>query len=344
MMSFIQKFNHLALIGMLEVFGILCMTSISIAQGDAWTTKAKMLTERSGHSSCVVNGKIYVIGGVKDTNSLTISTVEVYDPATDIWITKSGNMQTPRSYTAACAVNGKIYVIGGVLKVLGDGLSIVDEYDPAADTWTRKTDMPTARVAHSASVVNGKIYAIGGKPKHGVTPFSIVEEYDPETDIWTSKTSMNKERFGLATCVVNGKIYAIGGSSATDAPYPGLRTVEEYDPVTDTWIYKTGIPGSKGYFATSVVNGKIYTFGGGSDIGTSGLKIVQEYDPVTDKWARKTNMPTARFFLSTSAVNDKIYAIGGWVTTWSSSESWQACSTMEEYDPSFDLPMSVGNP
>jgi len=55
-------------------------------------------------------------------------------------------------------------------------------------------------------------------------------------------------------------------------------------------------------------------------------------------------MPTPRFLLSTSAVNDKIYAIGGAVSSWSSSTYWQGCSTLEEYDPSSDLPSSVGNP
>ena len=57
-------------------------------------------------------------------------------------------------------------------------------------------------------------------------------------------------------------------------------------------------------------------------------------------WTTKTDMPTSRFFLSTSAVNENIYAFGGSVSSW---PSWQACSTLEEYDPSSDL-TSVRNP
>jgi N-acetylneuraminic acid mutarotase len=347
MMLFKRKIEYVALIGMLAVFGTLCMTSFSFAQGDAWATKANMLTERSGHSTCVVNGKIYTIGGVEDAESTTISTVEEYDPATDTWTTKTGSMQTPRSWFGSCAVNGKIYTIGGGTSVLGVGLSTVDEYDPVADTWTSKTAMPTARYVLSASVVNGKIYAIGGKPGHGVTPLTTVEEYDPATDTWTTKTGMNKERFGLSTCVINGKIYAIGGTPASDAPYPGLATVEEYDPATDTWTTKTNMPVGRAFFSASAVDGKIYAIGGGRDLTTSGLSIVEEYDPETDSWTSwttKTNMPTARFLLSTSAVNDKIYAIGGAVSSWSSSPQWQGCTTVEEYDPSLDNPTSVGNP
>lgn len=71
-----------------------------------------------------------------------------------------------------------------------------------------------------------------------------------------------------------------------------------------------------------------------------GLSTVDEYNPAADTWTTKTKMPTSRFFLSTSAVNENIYAFGGAVSSW---PSWQACSTLEEYDPSSDL-TSVRNP
>jgi len=116
--------------------------------------------------------------------------------------------------------------------------------------------------------------------------------------------------------------------------------VEEYDSTTDTWTTKTKMPTARGYLSASAVNGKIYAIGGGRTLSTSGLSTVEEYDPVADTWTTKTKMPTARFFLSTSAVNDNIYAFGGSVSSW---PSWQACSTLEEYDPSSD-PTSVRNP
>jgi N-acetylneuraminic acid mutarotase len=329
-----------ALSVMSAIFGMLCMTSISFAQDNIWTSKTDMPTAKFGHATCVVNGKIYVIGGVEDAESTTILAVEEYDPETDTWTTKT-DMQTPRYWFGVCAVNGKIYAIGGTRNVNGPGLSTVDEYDPVADTWTTKTDMPTARAILSASVVNGKIYAIGGTYVKGGSTLATVEEYDPATDIWTTKTNMDTARWGHSTCVVNGKIYAIGGTAASVHDWPGLATVEEYDPATDTWTPKTDMPARRAYLSASVVNGKIYAIGGGRDLATSGRSTVEEYDPAADKWTTKTLMPTARFFLSTSAVNDKIYAIGGAVTAWHTSVPWQGCSTVEEYDPSFDQPTSI---
>ncbi len=305
------------------------LASVSMAAEGTWTQKADMPTARAC-STTAVDGKIYAIGGNRNANSAALSTVEEYDPETNEWTTKS-NMPTARIAHGACVVEGKIYVIGGGRSASGSGLSTVEEYDPVSDTWTTKSDMPTARLVLSASVVNGKIYAIGGKPVHGVSPLSTVEEYDPATDIWTTKADMPTARFGVSTCAVNGKIYAIGGDPGnSDATYIGLPTIEEYDPVMDTWTRKSDMPTARGYFSTSAVNGKIYAIGGGLRlVRTYGLSTVEEYDPVTDTWSTKADMPTRRFFLVSSVVNNKIYVIGGAV----GPHPWPACSTVEEYDP-----------
>ena len=118
-----------------------------------------MPTARHLLSTCVIDGKIYAIGGCTPQGQY-FATVEVYDPVTDTWMKKS-NMPTAKLLDySACVVNGKIYAIGGY-----NGqtvLSTVEEYDPKTDKWTRKEDMPTPRCHMSISAVNGKIYAIGG--------------------------------------------------------------------------------------------------------------------------------------------------------------------------------------
>ena len=129
---------------------------------------------------------------------------------------------------------------------------------------------------------------------------------------------MPTPRAGLGVSAVNGKIYAIGGEG---------RTVEEYDPGTDTWIRKADMPTARGFFTTSVVNGKIYAVGGA--LGTSGpaFKTVEEYDPATDTWERKADLPEPRYFHAAGVVDGKIYVIAG---------SWQAYTASRAvyaYDP-----------
>ncbi|MBI1925875.1 hypothetical protein HYR99_16695 [Candidatus Poribacteria bacterium] len=215
--------------------------------------------------------------------------------------TKKADMPTARSYFSTSMVNGKIYAIGGTnlppATIPAPIALTVEEYDPATDTWTKKSDMPTARSALSTSVVNGKIYVIGGYGT-GWTPLRTVEEYDPVTDTWTKKSDMPTARGFLAASVVNGKIYAIGGYEGFILSTSTLSTVEEYDPVTDTWTKKSNMPAVRGFLAASVVNGKIYTIGGDTSHNGPALSTVEEYDPATDTWTKKSDMPTARVVLS----------------------------------------------
>jgi hypothetical protein len=125
----------------------------------------------------VVDGKIYVIGGATGAFGPVVSTVEVYDPATDIW-TRKTDMPTARNFISTSIMNGRIYVIGGG-NAWGPSLSVVEVYDPKTDTWTSKGDIPTARATHSASVVDDEIYVIGGTL--GIEPWvptATVEVYD----------------------------------------------------------------------------------------------------------------------------------------------------------------------
>ncbi len=154
--------------------------------------------------------------------------------------------------------------------------------------------------------------------------------------IWAQKANMPTPRWSQTSAVVNGKIYVIGGGTSQDEPNERLLfTVEEYDPVTDTWTPKADMPSARGWnsLSSAVVDEKVYVIGG--NIYDNGhydawSSTVDEYNPATDTWTRKADMPTARNYLATVAVDGKIYAIGG---TTSYSDGF---STVEEYDPATD--------
>jgi N-acetylneuraminic acid mutarotase len=116
--------------------------SICLAQGNTWTTKADMQIPSMQHGTCVVNGKIYSIGGYNSVDVCRIPAtqkVEEYDPSTDTWTIKE-DMPTARHGLSISAVDGKIYVIGGHPVLCEGELSTVEVYDPLTDTWdTTKT-------------------------------------------------------------------------------------------------------------------------------------------------------------------------------------------------------------
>jgi N-acetylneuraminic acid mutarotase len=185
-------------------------------------------------------------------------------------------MPTSRGFHVANVVDGKIYVMGGSHETDAEKAEVrtVVVYDPATDTWTQKGDMPRRIGAGSSSVVDGKIYVFGG---YGGS--SRVDEYDPVTDTWTKKSYMPAWRHALSTSTLDGKIYAIGGYVPGVSGYPGVATVEVYNPATDTWTTAPDMPTGRIGPRSSVVDGKIYVIGGlGYWIG-SAYGTVEEYDP-----------------------------------------------------------------
>jgi N-acetylneuraminic acid mutarotase len=81
---------------------------------DQWTTKQPMPATRSHFGIAIYQDKIYTIGGAyrKANTWIDIDVVEVYDPQTDTWETKT-LMPTARSNLHANEVDGKIYLTGG---------------------------------------------------------------------------------------------------------------------------------------------------------------------------------------------------------------------------------------
>jgi N-acetylneuraminic acid mutarotase len=130
----------------------------------------------------------------------------------------------------------------------------------------------------------------------------------------------------MASAVVDGKIYTFGGDlEFIIAVTAGVRTVEVYDPINDSWAQKADMLTAREAASASAVNGIIYVMGGVAPGGVA-LDVVEAYDPATDTWTTKTPMPTARWALSTAVVDGKIYATG----------SGRGGKMVEEYDPATD--------
>jgi len=83
----------------------------------------------------VADGKIYVIGG--NTNGILN---QVYDPATDSWITKASIPTAVNSYASA-VVGNKIYVFSSKLTQI---------YDAENDSWSLGTPAPSPVVIATA--------------------------------------------------------------------------------------------------------------------------------------------------------------------------------------------------
>jgi hypothetical protein len=219
---------------------------------DTWEIKTAMPTTRTTWATAsVVDGKIYVIGGLPNG---TLN--EMYDPATDTWTTKAS---MPTAAAAASGVfNGKIYIVGSYYETIYFSVwwsndtfpelvfrSITQIYDPSTDTWSVGASPPTAFYIGYAVVTTGfmalrcmYIFSAGDQGN---------QVYDFETDSWTYGADIPTSRGGFAVAVVDDLIYVIGGEASTHltdlgeilrsgVPFPGpievtyYATAEAYTP------------------------------------------------------------------------------------------------------------------
>lgn len=77
------------------------------------------------------------------------------------------------------------------------------------------------------------------------------------------------------------------------------------------WHIKASIPTGRAGLAAAVVDGVIYTIGGGAQ-GEFETRYNEAYNPATNSWKTMAEMPTKRHGLAAAAVDGVIYAIGGY--------------------------------
>jgi N-acetylneuraminic acid mutarotase len=139
----------------------------------------------------------------------------------------------------------------------------------------------------------------------------------PEENVWAEMAPMQQPRSHLGAAAVNGKIYTIGGQTSSYQQYgvnkiTALNTTEVYDPVTNSWTYRTPMPVPSSGFAVAVCENKIYCIS-----SVEGFNLV--YDSVLDIWENKTAMPISSKGAQANVVDGKIYLLLGYH---SGSRNW----------------------
>jgi N-acetylneuraminic acid mutarotase len=254
---------------------------------DKWTRKSPMPKPAHHAAMAAGNGKIYVIGGFvppKDTAIPLggawepIDSAWEYDPAADSWKSLAP-LPGKRGSAIAAEVGGKIYVIGGATTTDGSKdpffsffgpsrvLATNEVYDPATNKWETRRPMSVPRNHAFSGVVNGKIYVIGGRTGHGfilsATNTDVVEEYNPVSDSWSvPKERMPTARSGGASGTDGRRIYVAGGEVTTKDLVGAFRSVEAYDPATNSWMTLPSMPMPRHGIAGGVIGNRFHLVSG----------------------------------------------------------------------------------
>ena len=193
-----------------------------------WLTKASMPegTQRGSSVTGVIDGKIYVAGGLR---AGAVGDLSSYDPALDQWTTNLPAMPMSRDHGCGGVVNGKLYLAGGRQGSITSQSPFVYEYTPGG-AWAERMQMPTARGGTACGVVGDRIIVVGGEGNAAVQSgvFPQVEAYIATTNTWSSLDPMKTPRHGMGAAVIGGKLYVPGG--ATRQGFGAVATHEILTP------------------------------------------------------------------------------------------------------------------
>ncbi|MCT2583842.1 Kelch repeat-containing protein [Actinophytocola gossypii] len=291
-----------------------------------WRTAAPMAVERQELYPEVVDGRIYVAGGLLNPNTGLSAHFEAYDPRRDRW-NQLATLPEARHHITLAEEDGLIYGVGGFSGGFPNWRAESDTfvYDIAADRWTRGADLPVARAEGVSESVDGRIFYLGGRiPAHpDARTFNEhvdttrTDVLDPATGTWTAGAAAPTARNSAASAVIDGEIYVVGGRQFSLNPDGTARqvnvpTLEVYDPATDTWETRAPMPEARGGLAATTYRGKLYVFGGEQWVPEQ--RVFDDawvYDPRTDEWRSLPPLPTPRHGLGAATVGDRIHTLGG---------------------------------
>ena len=210
---------------------------------NSWAWKAPLPGQLSATNGAgVVNGKIYVSGGLFDKRWYAVgvtSRVYMYDPATNVWTEKA---RTPAqgAWGVTGVIGGKLYVLTTCVEEPFEGAFYYDtcdpskffRYNPATNRWAT---LPRPQGTYTmGAVLYDKLYVTDGQK---------LEVYDPATNQWTAKASGGQRRIDGAATAQGAMLYLIGGRELIpDVGWQALRTVKVYHPTTNTWTTAAPLP------------------------------------------------------------------------------------------------------
>ncbi|MEP7200956.1 MAG: kelch repeat-containing protein [Chloroflexota bacterium] len=268
-----------------------------------WQLKAPLGAPREEMAVATVNGLVYVIGGMADGKPL--ANVNVYDPATDQWSTRTSK-PTALQAMGAAIVGGRMYVPGGC-DAQNQPSPLVDVYDPQRDTWQTGVPLPKPLCRYAISALEGKLYLFGGW--NGTDAVADVWTFDPVRGEWSAHTPLPTARADAAAAVVNDRIVLAGGRAGNAV----LNQVLVFDSTQErgnpqAWSVKTAMRQPRAKFGLVSLAGNLYAIG-----GANGARVENErYDTRTNAWAAFEESPVPLTRVGGAVgMETKLYVIGG---------------------------------
>ncbi len=261
-----------------------------------------------GAGSFVYNGRIFVLGGGTTAFTTSIDTIQIYDPASDLWTVSTTKTPYPALTSGVAAVDNTVLFVGGVRYNGTQGTFGAWAYKGVITddniVWTQIADYPDGSVMRfSAGSDGGKMYFSSGHnagSQNNGPPSGKTFSYNPVSDTWTMMDQKPTPVYYSSQMIFDGNesLYMVGGY---DAPSHVTAAVEALN------VNAAG--GPLAYFAKSTIDTWLKL--GGSR---------QENFPLTNNGSaaltwEATVVPTAGTWLSLATMTGQIPA-GETVDLW----------------------------
>ena len=246
-------------------------------------TSTPLPSARMRATATVVNGYVYVLGGLdaSSTATQTVYSAKLFaDGTIGNWST-TNQMPTVRRGGSTITANGYIYYVGGQDNA---GTPNTNVYyakanpDGTISGWTMSpTVIPQARYNTAATTANGYMYILGGTNSSNVqqtTVYYAKLNGDGTIGSWTTASNpLPAARAESSAVVMNGYVYMLGGADTLSYVSTALYARLNADGSIGTWsTAANGMAANRASAGGFVSNGYMYMVGGYN--GSTGVATV----------------------------------------------------------------------
>jgi hypothetical protein len=275
--------------------------SVVAAKCDENTVAASMvdamLEGRAAHTATLLRDGTVLIAGGFGSLEAALTSVEVFDPRTQVFFSASALRVARQSHTATLLHDGRVLVAGGYND---DYLSSAELYDPTAAVFRKVESLLTARSGHTATLLgDGRVLILGGVGT-GWQFLTAAEIYDPATGRFQRAGQMLHPREShTATLLQDGRVLIAGGHNGTRGHLQIEQSAEIYDPLTGRST-ETGLLTQRRHKHDAVLmkDGRVLLLGGADERDQAGAYDSAEiYDQRSGRFAVTGRMQVARYKL-----------------------------------------------
>ncbi|MBI5451027.1 MAG: hypothetical protein HY940_06685, partial [Gammaproteobacteria bacterium] len=327
-----------AWLGMLFLLALGCISAAPAAEiQPAFKVTGSMGTARYFHTATLLtNGQVLTVGGYNFYSpGYYLSSAELYDPVTGVYIV-TGDLGAARyAHTATLLADGRVLIAGGYNK--SGYLASAELYDPAAGTFTTTGPMIKSRYLHAATLlVDGRVLITGGYSASSGY-LASAELFDPSTGTFMPAASMiNARQKHTATALSDGRVLITGGSVGTTFISPS----EIYDPVTTAFSPAGMLVTARAqHTATLLTNGKVLIAGGTCSTTCLAAGVTGElYDPAAGIFTATGPLVAMRYVHTATLLPDGQVVLSGG----KSPQTMNYLSSVEVFDPAMGIFSSAG--